>query len=68
MNIDFDDGSDVVGAAVELDGVTVVGLLVIPKLNFGFGASLAGTVLVLGLEILLAVVTGLEVCENEKRP
>lgn len=68
MNIDFDDASDVVGAAVELDGVTAVGLLVIPKLNFGFGASLARTVLALGLEILLAVVTGLEGCENEKRP
>ena len=68
MNIDLDDASDVVGAAVGLDGVTAVGLLVIPKLNFGFGASLAGTVLALGLGILLAVVTGLEGCENEKRP
>ena len=68
MNIDFDDASDVVGAAVGLDGVTAVGLLVIPKLNFGFGASLAETVLALGLETLLAVVTGLEGCENEKRP
>ena len=56
------------GAAVGLDGVTAVGLLVIPKLNFGFDASLAGTVLALGLEILLAVVAGLEGCGNEKKP
>ena len=55
------------GAAVGLDGVTAVGLLVIPKLNFGFDASLAGTVLAIGLEILLAVVAGLEGCGNEKK-
>jgi hypothetical protein len=67
LNIAFDDASDVVGAAVGLDGVTAVGLLVIPKLNFGFDASLAGTVLALGLETLLAVVAGLEGCGNEKK-
>lgn len=49
-----------------MDGVREVGLLVIPKLNFGFDPSLAGTVPALGLELLLAVVAGLEGCENEK--
>lgn len=67
MNIGFDDASDVVGAAAGLDGVTAVGLPVIPKLNFGFDASLAGTVLALGFEMLLAFVAGLEGCGNKKR-
>ena len=50
-----------------MDGVRAVGLLVIPKLNFGFDPSLAGAVLELGLEILFAVVAGLEGWENEKK-
>ena len=67
LKIGFDDASDVVGAAVGLDRVTAVGMLVLPKLNFGFDASLAEMVPVPGLEILLAVVAGLEGCENEKK-
>jgi hypothetical protein len=60
---------DGVAAARGLGGVTLVGLLVIPKLNFGFDASLvplAGTALALGLELFSVKVGGLGFCPSEK--
>jgi hypothetical protein len=72
LNTGFDSESDPVGAGAAggLDGVTLVGLLVIPKLNFGFIASAvppAGRALAVGLALLLVDVGGLEGCENEKK-
>jgi hypothetical protein len=66
LNIGFGGGSDGVAAARGPDGVTLVGLLVIPKSNFGFDASLvppAGRALALGLEVDIG---GLGFCGNEK--
>jgi hypothetical protein len=63
----FDNDSEAVGAAGGLDGVTLVGF---KKLNFGFSPSpvpLAGRVLELGLESLLAGFGGLEGCEKAKK-
>jgi len=72
LNIGFDSESDPMGAGAAggLDGVTLDGLLVIPKLNFGFIASAvppAGRALAVGLALLLVDVGGLEACENEKK-
>ena len=74
LNIGFDSESDPTGAGAAgaggLDGVALVGLLVIPKLNFGFIASAvppAGRALAVGLALLLVDVGGLEGCENEKK-
>lgn len=70
LNIGFGAGSDGAAAAGGLDEVTIVGLLVIPKLNFGFDASLAppaGRALALGLELFSADVGGLGFCGNAKR-
>ena len=61
--------SDGVAVARGLDEVTLVGLLVMPKLNFGFGASLvplAGKAIVLGLALFSVDVDGLGFCGNEK--
>jgi len=69
-NTGFDVESDAAGAAGGLDGVTLIGLPVSPKLNFGFSTSpvpLAGRVLALGLGSLLVGFGGLEGCENEKK-
>jgi hypothetical protein len=77
LNTGFDDEADEVGATGGFGGfggVTPVGLLVTPKLNFGFDASLvppATRVLVLGCELLLVLLVdadGLRSCENEKKP
>jgi hypothetical protein len=68
-NMGFGGAPDGVAAARGLDGVTLVGLLVIPKLNFGFDASpvpLAGTALALGLELFSVEVGGLGFCPSEK--
>jgi hypothetical protein len=69
LNIGFGGAPDVVEAARGLDEVTLVGLLVIPKLNFGFDASLvppAGTALALELELFSVEVGGLGFCPSEK--
>jgi len=71
LNMGFGGAPDGVAAARALDGVTLVGLLVIPKLNFGFDASLAppaGTALALGLELFSVEVGGLGFCPSEKIP
>lgn len=68
LNMGFGGASDGVPAAWGIDGVTLVGLIVIPKLNFGFDASLvlpAGTALALGLELFSVEVGGLEFCPSE---
>ncbi len=70
LNMGFGGALDGMAAAggLGLDEVTLVGLLVIPKLNFGFDASLvplAGTVLALGLELPSVDVGGLGFCANE---
>lgn len=68
-NMGFGGPPDGVAAARGLDGVALVGLLVIPKLNFGFDASLvplAGTALALGLELFSVEVGGLGFCPSEK--
>ena len=69
LNMGFDDGSDAVASGGGW-GVELVGLLVIPKLNFGFNASVPPTEgpLELGLELLFVEIAGLEGCENEKKP
>lgn len=62
LNTAFGGGSDDATAAKGLDEVTVVGLLVIPKLNFGFDASLtppAGRAPAVGLEVFPVDVGGL---------
>jgi len=67
-NIGFGAESDTVAAAGGLNWLALVGLLVIPKLNFGFDESpelLAVGTLALGLELLPG---GLEGCGNEKKP
>ena len=69
LNVGF-GASDGVAAAGGLDGVTLVGLFVIAKLNFGFDASLvppAGIVLALGLELFSLKVGGLGFCPSEKK-
>jgi len=69
LNTAFGGGSDDATADKGLDEVTVVGLLVIPKLNFGFDASLpppAGRALALGLEVFSVDVGGLGFCGNAK--
>ena len=71
LNIGFSGGSDGVEAARGLDGVTLVGLLVIPKLNFGLDASLVpppGIALALGLVIFSVDVGGLGFCASENIP
>jgi hypothetical protein len=71
LNMGFGGAPDGVAAASGLDGVTLVGLVVIPKLNFGFDASLvppAGTALALGLEIFSVEVGGFGFCPSEKIP
>lgn len=68
-NMGFGGAPDGVAAARGLDAVTLVGLLVIPKLNFGFDASLvppSGTALALGLELISVEVGGLGFCPSEK--
>lgn len=68
LNVSFGSASDGVAPAGGLDGVTLVGLLVIPKLNFGFDASLVpptGTALALGLELFSVEVGGLGFCPSE---
>jgi hypothetical protein len=60
-----------VAAAGGLDEVTPAGLLVIPKLNFGFDASLvppAGRPPAPGLELFSVDVGGLGFCGNENIP
>ena len=67
----FAGASDGMAAARGLDGVTLVGLLVIPKLNFGFDASLVppvGTAPVFGLELFSLDVGCLGICPCEKIP
>lgn len=72
LNMGFGGAPDSVGAARGLDGVTlvaVVGLLVIPKLNFSFDPSPvppAGTALALGLELFSVEVGGLGFCLSVK--
>jgi hypothetical protein len=68
-NTAFGGGLDGATTARGLDEVTLVGLLVIPKLNFGFDASLvppAGRALALGLEVFSVDVGGLGFCANAK--
>jgi hypothetical protein len=68
-NMGFGGAPDGVAATRGLDAVTLVGLLAIPKLNFGFDASLmppAGTALALGLELFSVEVGGLGICPSEK--
>lgn len=68
LNMSFGGASDGVAPVRGLDGVAVVGLVVIPKLNFGFDASLvppAGTVLALVLELCSVEVGGLGFCPSE---
>jgi hypothetical protein len=68
-NVGFGGASDGVAAARGLDGVTLIGLLVIPKLNFGLDASLVspvGTALALGLDLFSVDVGGLGFCPSEK--
>jgi len=69
LNMGFGGAPDCVGAARGLEGVTLVGLLVIPKLKFGFDGSLvppAGTALALGLELFSVEVGGLGFCPSVK--
>jgi hypothetical protein len=68
LNMSFGGASDGVAPARGLDGVTLVGLVVIPKLKFGFDASLvppAGTALALALELFPVDVGGLGFCPSE---
>ena len=68
LNVSFGGASDGVAPARGLDGLTLFGLLVIPKLNFGFDASLvppAGTALALVLELFSVEVGGLGFCPSE---
>jgi len=68
LNIGFGAESDTAAATGGLDWLTLVGLLVTPKLNFGFDVSPelpAVGALALGLELLFG---GLEGCENDKKP
>ena len=61
--------SGVAAATGGLDGGAAVGLLVIPKLNFGFDASPVppvGGALAIGLVLVLVKVGGLVGCANEK--
>ena len=69
LNVGFGGAPDGVAAARGIDGVTLVGLLAIPKLNFGFDASLVppvGTALALELELFSVEVGGLGFCPREK--
>lgn len=68
LNAAFGGGLDGATATGGLE-VILVGLLVIPKLNFGFDASLAppaGRALALGLEVFSVDVGGLGFCGNAK--
>jgi len=68
LNMGFDGASDGMTAAGGLDEV---GLLVTPKLNFGFDASPvlpAGRALALGLELFSVDVDGLGFCPNGNIP
>jgi len=70
-NTGFGGASDGMTAAGGFDDVTLVGLLVTPKLNFGFDASLVfpvGRGPALGLELFSEDVGGFGFCPNKNVP